>query len=80
MGKQANGYPERIQLLWFASTEETSRYVFRILALKEIMRNPEKIGFSLADQELQWYYRPENRGGQYYFGLSGLYESTGNKL
>jgi hypothetical protein len=26
--------------------------VFRILALKEIMRNPEKYGFSLADQEL----------------------------
>lgn len=33
-------------------TEETSRYVFRILALKEIMRNPEKYGFSLVDEEL----------------------------
>jgi hypothetical protein len=33
-------------------TEETSRYVFRILALKEIMKNPEKYGFSLADEEL----------------------------
>jgi membrane-bound lytic murein transglycosylase D len=33
-------------------TEETSRYVFRILALKEIMRNPEKYGFVLAPEEL----------------------------
>jgi membrane-bound lytic murein transglycosylase D len=33
-------------------TEETSRYVFRILALKEIMRNPEKYGFSLVNEEL----------------------------
>jgi membrane-bound lytic murein transglycosylase D len=28
-------------------TEETSRYVFRILALKEIMKNPLKYGFNL---------------------------------
>lgn len=33
-------------------TEETSRYVFRILALKEIMKNPEKYGFTLANEEL----------------------------
>jgi hypothetical protein len=33
-------------------TEETSRYVFRILALKEIMKNPDKFGFSLKDEEL----------------------------
>jgi membrane-bound lytic murein transglycosylase D len=33
-------------------TEETSRYVFRVLALKEIMENPGKFGFSLADEEL----------------------------
>jgi membrane-bound lytic murein transglycosylase D len=33
-------------------TEETSRYVFRILALKEIMKNPEKYGFSIPKQEL----------------------------
>ena len=33
-------------------TEETSRYVFRILALKEIMRTPEKYGFSLVNEEL----------------------------
>ncbi|SDX51119.1 lytic transglycosylase domain-containing protein [Flavobacterium degerlachei] len=33
-------------------TEETSRYVFRILALKEIMKNPDKFGFSLGNEEL----------------------------
>jgi len=33
-------------------TEETSRYVFRILALKEIMKNPDKYGFSLDKEEL----------------------------
>ncbi|NGY38462.1 lytic transglycosylase domain-containing protein [Flavobacterium sp. XN-5] len=33
-------------------TEETSRYVFRILALKEIMKNPAKYGFSLTKEEL----------------------------
>lgn len=33
-------------------TEETSRYVFRILALKEIMKNPDKFGFSLVNEEL----------------------------
>lgn len=32
--------------------EETSRYVFRILALKEIMKNAEKYGFSISDHEL----------------------------
>lgn len=36
-------------------TEETSRYVFRILALKIIMENPEKYGFSLDETEL---YQP----------------------
>lgn len=33
-------------------TEETSRYVFRILALKEIMKNPSKYGFNLSPEEL----------------------------
>lgn len=33
-------------------TEETSRYVFRILALKEIMKNPDKYGFNLLPVEL----------------------------
>jgi len=33
-------------------TEETSRYVFRILALKEIMKNPDKYGFNLLPIEL----------------------------
>ena len=32
--------------------EETSRYVFRILALKEIMQNPEKFGFLVEKQDL----------------------------
>lgn len=33
-------------------TEETSRYVFRILALKEIMKNPQLYGFNVTPQEL----------------------------
>lgn len=33
-------------------TEETSRYVFRILALKEIMQNPTKYNFNLRPADL----------------------------
>ena len=33
-------------------TEETSRYVFRILALKEIMKQPAKYGFSIYASDL----------------------------
>ncbi len=33
-------------------TEETSRYVFRILALKEIMKNPQAYGFTVTPDEL----------------------------
>lgn len=33
-------------------TEETSRYVFRILALKELMKNPEKYGYSIPENEM----------------------------
>jgi hypothetical protein len=33
-------------------TEETSRYVFRILALKEIMKEPAKYGFSIFSSDL----------------------------
>ena len=33
-------------------TEETSRYVFRILALKEIMKNPIKYGFIVNKEDL----------------------------
>lgn len=33
-------------------TEETSRYVFRILALKEIMKNPQLYGYTFAPEEL----------------------------
>lgn len=32
--------------------EETSRYVFRILAMKEIIRDPERYGFHLRPQDL----------------------------
>ena len=33
-------------------TDETQRYVFRILALKEIMQNPKLYGFNLEKNEL----------------------------
>lgn len=33
-------------------TEETARYVFRILALKEILKNPELYGFHIQPHEL----------------------------
>ncbi|RZJ68395.1 MAG: lytic transglycosylase domain-containing protein [Flavobacterium sp.] len=33
-------------------TEETSRYVFRILALKEIMKNPAKYNFTIVPAEM----------------------------
>lgn len=36
-------------------TDETARYVFRILALKEIMQHPERYGFMVAPQDL---YQP----------------------
>jgi membrane-bound lytic murein transglycosylase D len=32
--------------------DETSRYVFRILALKEIMKSPEKFAFNIASSDL----------------------------
>ncbi len=32
--------------------EETGRYVFRIIALKEIMKNPRKYGFNFAQEDL----------------------------
>lgn len=37
--------------------DETSRYVFRLLAIKEIFENPVKYGFKLKDEHL---YAPEN--------------------
>lgn len=37
--------------------DETSRYVFRMLAMKEILQNPLKYGFVLAEEEL---YQPES--------------------
>lgn len=36
--------------LWL--TDETARYVFRILALKEIMKNPEKYGYNIPNEAL----------------------------
>ncbi len=33
-------------------TEETSRYVFRILALKELMKNPTKYGYTIPEKEM----------------------------
>ncbi len=33
-------------------TDETARYVFRILALKEIMKNPTQYGFNIAPSDL----------------------------
>lgn len=33
-------------------TDETARYVFRILALKEIMKTPESYGFTIIPEEL----------------------------
>lgn len=33
-------------------TDETSRYIFRIMAMKEIMENPRKYGFVLTDEQL----------------------------
>lgn len=35
-----------------ALTDETSRYVFRILALKEIMQHPDLYGFDVSKEEL----------------------------
>lgn len=39
--------------------EETGRYVFRILALKEILKDPEKFGFNFKDEDL--YHRIPSR-------------------
>jgi hypothetical protein len=37
--------------------EETQRYIFRILALKEILNNPIKFGFEISESDL---YKPYN--------------------
>lgn len=37
--------------------EETGRYVFRIIAIKEIIQEPEKYGFHVKEEDL--YYMPE---------------------
>lgn len=33
-------------------SEETNRYVFRIVAIKEILKNPEKFGFYIRNEEM----------------------------
>ncbi len=38
---------------------ETSRYVFRILAIKEILQNPERYGFRLNESDLYQPYRTQ---------------------
>ena len=35
--------------------EETGRYLFRIVALKEIMTHPKKYGFNFEDKDLYTY-------------------------
>ena len=35
--------------------EETGRYLFRIVALKEILNNPDKYGFNFRDKDLYSY-------------------------
>lgn len=35
-------------------TEETSRYVFRIMAMAEIFKNPAKYGFNLSPDQFYW--------------------------
>lgn len=51
MSKQINRQKEEdyYQLIL---NDETSRYVFRILALKEILSNPEKYGFNFREKDL----------------------------
>ena len=39
-------------------SEETNRYVFRILAIKEIMKDPERFGYFLTEDDL---YEPLNK-------------------
>ena len=40
--------------------EETSRYVFRILAMKAIITDPERFGFHLREKDLYQPYRTRN--------------------
>ncbi len=40
--------------------EETARYVYRILAMKEILRDPERYGFHLRKKDLYAPYRTRN--------------------
>ncbi len=51
MNKQINRQKETSYYDLLLNTE-TSRYVFRILALKEIMSNPQKYGFNFREKDL----------------------------
>lgn len=51
MNKQINRQKETSYYDLLLNTE-TSRYVFRILALKEIMNNPQKYGFNFREKDL----------------------------
>ncbi len=51
MNKQINRQKETSYYDLLLNTE-TSRYVFRILALKEIMSNPKKYGFNFREKDL----------------------------
>ncbi len=51
MNKQINRQKETSYYDLLLNTE-TSRYVFRILALKEIMNNPKKYGFNFREKDL----------------------------
>jgi hypothetical protein len=51
MNKQINRQKETSYYDLLLNTE-TSRYVFRILALKEIMENPKKYGFNFREKDL----------------------------
>jgi len=55
---------------------ETSRYIFRILAVKEILRNPKKYGFIIRKQDL--YYEEKYNIFEIDSTISNLYEFCNN--
>tara|TARA_B100001093_G_scaffold318641_1_gene303993 strand:+ start:12320 stop:13240 length:921 start_codon:yes stop_codon:yes gene_type:complete len=55
---------------------ETSRYIFRILAVKEILRNPKKYGFIIRKQDL--YYEEKHNIFEIDSTISNLYEFCNN--
>tara|TARA_B100000900_G_scaffold211656_2_gene179422 strand:- start:1608 stop:2528 length:921 start_codon:yes stop_codon:yes gene_type:complete len=55
---------------------ETSRYIFRILAVKEILRNPKKYGFIIRKQDL--YFEEKYNIFEIDSTISNLYEFCDN--